>query len=248
MGQFSDLKSVALPVRTSVPVDSATSSCIVLPAHQHRFPASLNAGDAAFVVVLAYLARSSGTCVFDIGLRCGGAHVFPGVADTLLADTRPFRVVLELDQPFDWFRRDCLARLAEWRSRKSYLRDAVARYPGVVRPRGWNDFSSWPISVELNSIGETCPAASLESPSALTFGISAASGQVTLAHAGLEVRLLDQLISQLTTLAENCITRPNTPLQNLALLPFSAHAALQRAIRGVSVNREVNTKSRQGLR
>ncbi|MDO8778571.1 MAG: formyltransferase family protein [Burkholderiaceae bacterium] len=248
MGLFSDLKPVALPVRTSVPVDFAASSCVVLPARQHGFPPPLDAGDPALVVVLAYLARSSGTCVFDIGLRWGRAQVVLSAADALLADTRPFRVVLDPDQPFNWFRRDCLTRLAAWRSRKPYLRDAVARYPGVVRPRGWDDFCSWPISVELNSIGETCPAASLESPSALTFRICATSGQVTLAHAGLEVRLLDQLVSQMTTFAENCLTGPNTPLHDLALLPFSEHAALQGAIRGVSINREANTKSRQRLR
>ncbi|WP_332775455.1 formyltransferase family protein [Polaromonas sp.] len=250
MDMFKGLKPLGLPLRTAERCGSAAGDYVVLPAIKSKLPASQDAGDFALVVVLAYLARVSGAEVFDIGLKCNKTDPPSDGANALLASTRPFSVALDLNEPFERFRQGCMVRLAAWRSRKAYLRDAVMRYPGLVRPRGWNDFCSWPISVDMDGVatGNTWRTSALESSSALTFDITAETGQVTLAHKGLEVWQLDQLLAQLTTLAEDCLERPGSPLASLALLSSPYRATLQRAVLRPPATQQANTNCTLDLR
>jgi len=234
------LKPVAAPLPAPGICGTAAGLRVVLHAPpRHRLGSAFGtADDFAFAVVLAYLARAQAVQEFDVGLRCGHrGSAAGGRDDALLAGTRPLRISLDFDQPFEAFGRRCLAGLAAWRSRKPYLRDAVLRYPGVARPRGWDDFCSWPVTIDLGGAASGLGAYSQawEIRSGMTFAIGTAAGSVTLIHGGLPPRQLDRLSAQLSALAEDCLARPHLALGKLALLPPADGEALLREMRGVWV-------------
>jgi methionyl-tRNA formyltransferase len=231
MNNFERLNPVALPLRGSGERGTATAASVLLPTRTgKRLPGWPDAAHFSFVVILAYLARVTGKEVFDIGVRCGKAWNSPIGVGTLLAGCRPFRVCLYLEDSFDRFRQNCLADLAAWRSRKPYLRDAVLRYPQVVRPAGWDDYCSWPLVVDLNvavadDARHACPL-EWRSPRRLT--IAAATGEISLVHDGLRQNELDQLSAQLALFAEDCLAKPHAAVSELGLLPEVDHATIRR--------------------
>lgn len=206
---------------------------LVLPSFRRRLPSSVDAVEFSLAVVLGWLARLGGGCAFDIGLHVGREGSLPG-ANVLLARTRPFRVATTLDRDFEGFLQECAARVAQWQARKPYLRDAVLRHPLLMRPQGWPDFASWPISVELPATGGQCCAS--DPSSALTFSIGSPAGEVTLLHEGMGGPHLERTASQLAAFAEAGLYRPRAPLGDLALLPRAEVRTLQEEVWGSPVS------------
>jgi hypothetical protein len=223
------LKPVASPFHGARTPAATPGSSLVLPGYGSRLPASVDAVGFGMAVVLTWLARVGAASEFDIGLRADRPGLLPG-AYHLLARTRPFRIDAGFTQPFERFRQECQVRLTDWQARKPYLRDAVMRYPGLMRPPAWEDFASWPVAVALSGPGDGSSARA--SPSGVTFAIGTPCGEVTLLHSGLPDAKIKVTARQLVTLAEDGLARPNAPLGGLALLPQAEAAALQRQVWG----------------
>jgi methionyl-tRNA formyltransferase len=230
MNDLRSLKPLDLPLAAAAS-DRAVGTDVVLPALEHGMPGmSHDAGDFTFALLLVCLGRRAGVQTFDVGLCCAPAGMRTSGIEALLADTRPFRVDLDLDEPFESFLRGCRCRLDAWRARKAFLRDAVVRYPGVARPPGWADFSAWPVSIDLGGDAATARAVALSSASNVRFVIARASGQVRVVHGGIASAQVDRFAAQLGALAEDCVARPRAALGDLALLPAADRATLLAAL------------------
>jgi methionyl-tRNA formyltransferase len=228
MSAFHSLAPLASPLRNASGQTAGTHR--VLSALGRRAAgASRSAGDFSLAVLLACLGRMAGAETFDVGLCCARVRTPDGCIERLLlADMRPFRVHLDFDEPFESFGARFQSGLDTWRTRKAYLRDAVLRYPGVARPPGWNDFCSWPVSIELDADAAHAAARALSLPSAasIRFTIAPSTGQVDVLHGGARAGQLDRFAAQLGALVEDCLARPQAALGDLALLTRPERTAL----------------------
>lgn len=233
MDELRRLKPARSPLQHARPRDpAAAAGCVVLPGFARGLSAPVDPVDFALAVVLAWLARTAGAEEFDIGLRYAQTAVLPG-AYALLARTRPFRVHADFSQPFELFRQQCRSRVATWETRRPYLRDAVMRHPELARLRGWPDFASWPLALEMPARNGARYSAQ-DFSAALTFAIGA-PGEVTLVHHGLPEAQLEKAARQLVSLAEDGLARPWAALGDLALLSQEEAAALRREVWGSQV-------------
>ena len=225
------LKPIGTPFAAADTSDAIAGDFAALPGLSQGLATTTDAAAFAFAVVLIWLARSAAAERFDVGLRFARTDLLPG-AHHLLAGTRPFRVDADFARTFEWFSRDCDARLAAWKKRKPYARDAVPRDPLLHQPRGWRDFASWPVAIELPGEGRYCAP---DEPSGLTLAITAGCGAVRLRRDQWQTAQRERLAAQLATLAKDCAARPWARLDDLALLPHAELAALGSEVWGSPV-------------
>jgi hypothetical protein len=228
LGDWRCLRPIGAPFQAADLRNATSDDFAVLPGSGQGLPPGTDPVAFAFAVVLLWLARSAASERFDIGIRLAQADLLPG-AHHLLADTRPFRVDADFSRSFEWFSRDCNARLTAWKKRKPYPRDAMLRDPLLGRPPGWSDFASWPVAIELPAEGRY--RAPVE-PSGLTLAITAGCGTVRQVRDPWRMPQRERAAAQLATLAQDCAARPWARLGSLALLPQTEFAALRSEIWG----------------
>lgn len=225
------LKPIGAPFRTADASNASRGNFAAFPGLGEGLPPTMNATAFAFAVVLLWLARSAATERFDVGIRLARTDLLPG-AHHLLAGTRPFRVDADFNRSFEWFSRDCDARLARWKLRRPYPREAVLRDPHLDRPSGWADFASWPVTVELPADGRYRAP---DEPCGLTFAITQGCGAVNLLRDQWRLSQRERAAAQLAALAKDCAARPWARLGSLAVLRQAEFAALRSAVWGAQV-------------
>jgi hypothetical protein len=231
MDDWRHLKPVGAPFRAADASGASSGSFAALPGWGQSLPPTMDAAAFAFAVVLLWLARCGACERFDVGLRFARTDLLPG-ANHLLAGTRPFRVDADFGRTFEWFSRDCDARLAAWKKRKPYPRAAVLRDPLLDRPSGWADFASWPVAIELPAEGRYRAP---DDACGLTIAITADCGAVNLVRDGWRMPQRQRAAMQLATLAQACAARPWARLGSLEVLPQAEFAALRSDVWGASV-------------
>jgi hypothetical protein len=222
------LKPIGAPFRAADASNAPSGGFAALPAWGQSSPPTNDAAAFAFAVVLLWLARCAARERFDVGIRFARTDLLPA-AYQLLAGTRPFRVEADFTRSFEWFSRDCDARLAAWKKRKPYPRDAVLRDPLLDRPSGWADFASWPVTIELPAEGRYRTP---EEPLGLTLAITADCGAVNLVRDQWRMPQRQRAAVQLATLAQDCAARPSARLGTLAVLPQAEFTALRSEVWG----------------
>ena len=101
----------------------------------------------------AYLGRVGGKSVFDLGVRDDGLYKFVNGADEIFATQVPLRFDVDVAQGFDAFADIVARQLEDVRSRHTYIRDVVVRYPELGRLRG-TVRESFPVIVEIGEGAE----------------------------------------------------------------------------------------------
>jgi amino acid adenylation domain-containing protein/non-ribosomal peptide synthase protein (TIGR01720 family) len=208
---------------------------------------------AAFAV---YLARLNSLSAFDIGFGEAALRDEIGDLSGFFASTVPLHVALDMDWGFDQLTQALGAQLAHVRQRRTYARDAAARYPALRELSELHYAAPWAVVVEIVPLSPHPPAPSptrgegeqgsgigqalpLSPAWERGLGGEGAARELTLQIApdgavcrwvydpsALRLEHVERMAQQFITLLRGIAARPRLPIAELPLLPDDERAQL----------------------
>jgi natural product biosynthesis luciferase-like monooxygenase protein len=196
------------PLALRVPIDQS------LKALQQRLHTASPA-DVLIAVVAIFLARTAVTGRFDVALSAPASESGPTDVTELISPVLPLRIDVDMSGSVDTAAAAIVAELQTLRSRRSYARDVVGRYP-MLRKAGTQALPrTWPIQISVAGEAELGTGAG-----SFQIGVHPEGGSVLWLGGGaaMSAATLRALVHRFELFLSSALNDGEQPLQQVSLL------------------------------